>query len=161
MPTEIWVQKLLKITLILLGGLLTNQTLRNVFKQAFTNIPSSRAKTLISIAHNITSFVLGIIVLGMTLSELGFNIAPLIASAGILGLAIGFGSQTLVKDLISGLFLLLEDTIRTGELIKAAGVKGKVRKIGIRTIMVKDEEGVVHTIPNGSITTVANFSRKT
>jgi small-conductance mechanosensitive channel len=160
MPTEIWVQKLLKIAVILLGGLLTSQALRGVFKRAFKNIPGSRAKTLISITHNTTSFVLGIIVLGMILSELGLDIAPLIASAGILGLAIGFGSQALVKDLISGLFLLIEDTVRTGEIIQTAGVKGKVKKIGMRTMMIEDEEGVVHIIPNGSITTVANFSRK-
>lgn len=96
----------------------------------------------------------------MFLSELGVDITPLLTSAGIIGFAISFGSQSLIKDLVAGLFFLAEDTIREGEIVEIAGVKGKVKTIKIRTITLEDEKGVLYTIPNGEIKTVSNFSRR-
>jgi small conductance mechanosensitive channel len=158
--TYAWFQTLVKIVLVTGAGILADRFLRFFSKRSLDHLPDARAHTILSIVQNSASFLLGLIVLGMILSEVGVNIAPLIASAGILGLAVGFGAQTLVKDVISGLFLLLDDTIRTGETVKAAGVQGKVKKIGVRSLTLEDEDGVLHTIPTGSISVVSNFSRK-
>jgi small conductance mechanosensitive channel len=95
----------------------------------------------------------------MLLSALNINIAPLLASAGIVGFAIGFGSQSLIKDLISGVFLLTGEVFYDGDIIKIGEIQGKVEKVGIRTVTVRDLNGVLHTIPNGTITTVANFTK--
>lgn len=161
MLAEAIIVKLIKIAGIIIGGGLIDRVVRRLSKQAINHkFTDQRAKTLLDIIQNSASFILGLMILAMVLSELGVNIAPLIASAGILGLAVGFGAQTLVKDLISGLFLLLDDTIRTDELVKVAGIQGKVKKVGIRTLVIEDDDGVIHTIPNGSITTVSNFNRK-
>lgn len=150
-----------RLILVLLSTLIVNFFLRRVFKRIFKKIPSKRAKTLVSAAQNTATVLVLTVAVFMILSELGINIAPLLTSAGIIGFAVSFGSQTLIKDLIAGLFLLAEDTLREGETVQVAGVKGKVKSIKIRTITLEDEEGVLHTIPNGTIKTVSNFSRQT
>ena len=95
----------------------------------------------------------------MILRELGLNIAPLLAGAGIVGVALGFGAQTLVRDILSGLFILVEDQFNVGEVVRVNGHSGKVERITLRTVWLRDMEGVVHVIPFGSITSVENFSR--
>jgi small-conductance mechanosensitive channel len=152
--------KLTKALFILLGTLIVNQLSRRGSKQLFKKIPSKRAKTLISVVQNTASIIIFVVAVLTLLSELGINIAPLLTSAGIIGFAISFGSQSLIKDLIAGLFLLIEDTIREGEILQVAGIKGTVKRIGIRTTTLKDEKGTLHIIPNGSIKVVSNLSRK-
>ncbi len=93
------------------------------------------------------------------LSELGVNIAPLLAGAGVLGLAIGFGAQTLVKDVITGIFILMEDTISVGDVVEVGAHAGLVEKISIRTVHMRDFDGNVHSIPFGEVQTIKNMSK--
>ncbi len=95
----------------------------------------------------------------MILNELGANIGPVLAGAGIVGLAVGFGAQTLVRDIISGFFLILEDQVRVGDVAAINGQGGFVEAINLRTIVLRDFDGTVHTFPNGGITTLANRSK--
>jgi small conductance mechanosensitive channel len=94
------------------------------------------------------------------LSELGINIAPLLAGAGVVGLAVGFGAQTLVRDIITGLFILIEDTISVGDYVTLAGHGGTVEALSIRSIRMRDPSGTVHTIPFSDVTTVINYTRE-
>jgi small-conductance mechanosensitive channel len=98
---------------------------------------------------------------GMTALKDGFNIniEPLLASAGIAGLAIGFGAQTLVKDVINGFFILIEDQFEVGDTIRAAGVTGAVEEITMRRTTLRDGDGTLHIVPNGSIQIVSNMTR--
>jgi small conductance mechanosensitive channel len=95
----------------------------------------------------------------MILRELEMDITPVLTGAGILGLAIGFGAQTLVRDVISGFFLIIEDQVRVGDVAMVNGTGGLVEQINLRTIVLRDFEGVVHVFPNGSITTLANRTK--
>jgi small-conductance mechanosensitive channel len=95
----------------------------------------------------------------IVLSELGVNIGPLIAGAGIVGLAVGFGAQTLVKDILSGLFFLIDDAFRVGEYIDVGEVRGMVEHISIRSLRLRHHRGPVHTIPFGEIHHLTNYSR--
>lgn len=95
----------------------------------------------------------------LVLSELGISIAPILASAGIVGLAVGFGAQSLIKDYFTGLFLLLENQIHQGDVVEVAGKGGLVEEVTLRYIRLRDYEGNVHYVPNGAVTTVTNRSR--
>ena len=106
----------------------------------------------------IVSIVWAIVVI-IALDQLGLNITPVLASAGILGLAIGFGAQNLVRDLISGFFIILENQIRLGDVAIVNGTGGLVEKISFRTITLRDLAGVVHIFPNGTITTLSNMTK--
>ncbi len=121
---------------------------------------SARTRTLLPLLRNATLIVLIIFVTVTVLTELGLNIAPLLAGAGVIGLAIGFGAQTLVKDVITGLFILFEDTISVGDTIEVDGRTGTVESISIRTIRLRDSDGAIHTVPFSSVTTVKNQSRQ-
>jgi small conductance mechanosensitive channel len=95
----------------------------------------------------------------MALREIGVDITPVLTGAGIIGLAVGFGAQTLVKDIISGLFLIAEDQVRIGDVVDINGIGGAVEQINLRTIVLRDAEGVVHAISNGDIRVVSNRSK--
>ena len=118
-----------------------------------------RARTLIGIISTTVSVIIYLTAIMMIITECGVNIGPVLAGAGIAGLAIGFGAQTLVKDVISGFFLLMEDQIRVGDVANIAGIGGLVEEINLRTTRLRDVEGKVHIIPNGSITVATNFTR--
>jgi len=92
------------------------------------------------------------------LKEIGFDIGPILAGAGIIGLAIGFGSQSLVKDVVSGFFLIMENQIRVGDVVKIADVSGLVEKITLRIVVLRDLQGIVHVIPNGEIKVLSNMT---
>ena len=99
-------------------------------------------------------------VVGLTaLSEIGVNVAPLLAGAGIVGIAVGFGSQKLVQDLITGLFLLLENTVQVGDVVSVSGLSGTVENVSIRTIRLRAGDGSVHIVPFSAVTTITNSSR--
>jgi small-conductance mechanosensitive channel len=99
-------------------------------------------------------------IVGLTaLSEIGVNVAPLLAGAGIVGIAIGFGSQKLVQDLITGLFLLLENTVQVGDNVSVSGLSGTVENVSIRTIRLRAGDGAVHIVPFSAVTTITNASR--
>ena len=118
-----------------------------------------RARTLGTVVQNaITVLVVGIALL-MVLAQFGVNITPALTGAGIAGLAVGFGAQTLVRDIISGFFLILENQVRVGDAAAINGVEGIVEAINLRTIVLRDIEGTVHVVPNGGINTLANRSK--
>lgn len=121
---------------------------------------SNRTRTLTGILANVGYFIFGMVGLFTALSHLGVETAPLLAGAGVVGLAIGFGSQALVKDLITGLFILLGDTIRVGDVIDTAGKSGVVEGMSMRTITLRSYDGSVHTIPYGSIDVVTNMTKE-
>jgi len=96
----------------------------------------------------------------VVLRELGVEIGPILASAGVAGLAIGFGAQNLVRDVISGFFLILENQVRVGDVAVVNGTGGLVERVNFRTIVLRDLSGTVHVFPNGTITTLANLTRE-
>ena len=119
----------------------------------------SRVATLLPILRRTAQFLIILVTTIMILSELGVNIAPILAGAGVVGLAIGFGAQTLVKDIVSGMFFLADDAFRVGEYIDAGGTMGSVEKISIRSLRLRHHMGLVHTIPYGEIPKLTNYSR--
>jgi len=123
-------------------------------------LQAQQVRTVVGVIHNF-GVVLILFVAGMSVLQDGFNIniAPLLASAGVAGLAIGFGAQTLVKDTINGFFILVENQFQVGDVIRAAGVAGKVEQITIRRTLLRDTDGALHVIPNGSIQVVSNLTR--
>ena len=120
---------------------------------------SARVRTLVPLLHKALSVVLGVLVTLTILSELGVDIAPLLAGAGVIGLAIGFGAQTLVKDVITGVFILVEDTIAVGDVVDVGDHAGMVEAISIRTIRLRDLSGNVHTVPFNEVSTVLNMTK--
>lgn len=119
---------------------------------------AKRARTLGSVLTNITTFVVLVVVALMVLREFGVDISPALTGAGIIGVALGFGAQTLVRDLIGGFFLILDNRVRVGDVVAINNIGGLVEDINLRTIILRDEEGTVHVVPNGAITTLANRS---
>lgn len=124
-----------------------------------TRVRSARAKTLLTVARNALLVVLVVMSTLVILSELGINIAPLLAGAGVLGLAIGFGAQRLVQDVITGVFILMQDLMAVGDVVKLGDRAGLVEAISIRTVQLRDLSGTVHTIPFSAIDTVSNLTR--
>jgi small-conductance mechanosensitive channel len=120
---------------------------------------AKRARTLGSLVQNVSSVSITLVGLLLVLDQIGVNITPVLTGAGIAGLAVGFGAQTLVRDIISGFFLILENQVRVGDVASINGVGGLVEDITLRTIVLRDEEGAVHVFPNGAITTLANRSK--
>jgi small conductance mechanosensitive channel len=120
---------------------------------------SQRAQTLLPLVRNVVFVVLAVMVVLTVLSELGINIGPLIAGAGIVGLAVGFGAQTIVKDFITGFFILIEDTVAVGDIVELGGHSGKVEAMSIRSIQLRDFSGQVHRIPFSEVTTTVNKSK--
>jgi small conductance mechanosensitive channel len=121
---------------------------------------SSRTRTLLNIIRNLVLVMLSVIVLFLVLSELGLDVAPLLAGAGVIGLAIGFGSQKLVQDIITGLFMLVGDTVRVGDVAEIAGKAGVVEAVSMRTVALRDYGGNVHTIPYSAIDVVTNYTKE-
>lgn len=115
-----------------------------------------RIKTLNSISGAVIRFFVWLVAGFMILDAIGVNTAPIIASAGILGVALGFGTQSLVKDFMSGLFIIVENQYRVGDFIEVQNVSGTVESISMRTTTLRDVDGSVHTVPNGSITVSTN-----
>lgn len=119
-----------------------------------------RAATLGRILTSMVTVAAGFVAILMLLRELAIDVVPILTGAGIAGLAIGFGAQNLVRDVISGFFLILEDQVRIGDLARINGVAGTVEQINLRTIILRDAEGAVQVFPNGTITALANLSKQ-
>lgn len=119
-----------------------------------------RVETLTNVFRYAANVVVTGLAIMLTLSVFGISIAPILATAGVAGIAIGFGAQSLVKDFFTGLFLLLENQVSEGDLIEAAGKTGHVERVTLRHIRIRDYDGSVHFIPNGMITLVTNRSRE-
>jgi small conductance mechanosensitive channel len=119
-----------------------------------------RFHTLSNVFKAFGSAIIFVYVLFEVFKVLCIDLAPVLASASVVGLAVGFGSQALVKDIVSGFFLLAEDQFAEGDDVEIAGKRGIVEKMSIRTVYLRDTDGILHLIPNGSITVVSNFSRQ-
>jgi small conductance mechanosensitive channel len=120
---------------------------------------SARIRTLLPLLRKALFIFLSLMVVLISLSEIGVDIAPLLAGAGVIGLAIGFGSQKLVQDVITGVFMLVEDALSVGDVVEVAGTGGVVEDMSIRSIRLRDLSGNVHTIPFSSVGTVTNMTK--
>ncbi|MCD6204197.1 MAG: mechanosensitive ion channel family protein [Candidatus Marinimicrobia bacterium] len=155
----------IRILFILIGTMIILRLSRVLTKRIFTSIQFKdeeqikRRDTLKSVFHFIFKVIIITIASIIILSELNINIGPILAGAGILGLAIGFGAQSLVKDIISGFFILLADQIRIGDVVEVAGKSGFVEGLNLRMVTLRDLAGNVHYIPNGEIGVVTNMTK--
>lgn len=119
-----------------------------------------RLDTLKSLLGNVFSVAFLLVIALMIMKDLGFDITPILTGAGILGLAVSFGSQSLVKDLISGFFIILENQFNVGDEVKIDGIQGRVYKINLRTTILKDEEGNLIYLPNSSISKLTRLKKE-
>jgi small conductance mechanosensitive channel len=119
----------------------------------------ARIETLARVFRNAAVIVIFIVAGTLVLGELGISIAPILATAGVAGIAIGFGAQSLIKDFLGGFFILLDDQIREGDVVQIAGLGGLVEEVTLRYVRLRDFEGHVHFVPNGEIKTVTNRTR--
>ncbi|MET1156670.1 mechanosensitive ion channel domain-containing protein [Arthrobacter sp.] len=193
---DFWLDTPLRVSLILLGGFLTNIVLRMVIKRVTGKIAdgetakldkfdpaaarknskdprywlmqdspiaavrrAQRSKTIGSVLRSITTIVLATLTILMVLTELQFNLGPLLASAGIAGVAIGFGAQTLVKDYLSGLFMVAEDQYGIGDVVDLGEASGTVESVGLRVTQVRAVDGTLWHVRNGEILRVGNSSQ--
>lgn len=124
-----------------------------------TNEAVKRIDTLVNIVHAVLKVTLWVIFLMVALQKFGINIGPILASAGVVGLAVGFGAQELVRDFISGFFIILENQVRTGDVAIINGTSGLVERIELRTITLRDFSGVTHVFQNGKINTISNMTK--
>jgi small conductance mechanosensitive channel len=119
-----------------------------------------RASTLGGILSRLVTVTVWFVAALMLLRELSIDVLPILTGAGIAGLAIGFGAQNLVRDVISGFFLILEDQVRVGDMARINGVTGVIEQVNLRTIVIRDGEGAVHVVPNGTVNSLANLSKQ-
>lgn len=119
-----------------------------------------RASTLAGILIRLVTVSVWFVATLVLLRELDIDVMPILTGAGIAGLAIGFGAQNLVRDVISGFFMILEDQVRVGDLARINGIGGIIENVNLRTIVLRDGEGAVHVFPNGTVTALANLSKQ-
>lgn len=119
-----------------------------------------RVTTLVGVLRTIAIVLLWTVVLIIALDQIGLDVTPILAGAGIIGLAVGFGAQNIVRDLISGFFMVLENQVRVGDVAIVNGTGGLVEAITFRTIVLRDLSGVVHVFPNGTINTLSNMTKE-
>ncbi len=162
-------QNVMRIVLILVLAWLIFRVLRSIIhrieKLSDDGDPHTsselekRAATIGRILRQASAVLVWSVTIMLVLGEFGVDLKPILAGAGILGLAVGFGAQTLVKDVITGFFILLENQIRVGDTVTAAGCTGVVESVNLRTTVLRDTDGTTHIIPNSSITVVTNATR--
>jgi small conductance mechanosensitive channel len=159
---------LLRVALILLLAWLAmwlSRRLIRIFRsymhtRAASAEETRRIETLARVFRYIATVVISLVAGMLALSELGISIAPILGAAGVVGIAVGFGAQSLIKDYFNGFFILLENQIRQGDVVEVCGKTGMVEDITLRYVCLRDYEGSVHYVPNGQITTVTNKSRE-
>ena len=119
---------------------------------------TARLRTLASLVTSLARWAVGFVVVVVVLRELGVDVLPIVVSAGVLGLAIGFGAQTLIRDVIAGFFLLFEGLLHVGDVVQIGATSGTVESIGLRVTTVRADDGALRVVPNGQITEYANYS---
>src|ERR1051326_2631838 len=141
-------------------GLITRKTIALSDRSSHGRLRTQQVRTVVGVVRSIGVFLI-VFFAGMTILNdvFNINIGPLLASAGIAGLAIGFGAQTLVKDVINGFFILMENQYDIGDMIRVSGVKGTVETMTLRRTVLRDQDGAVHIIPNSEIKIVSNLTR--
>jgi moderate conductance mechanosensitive channel len=175
--TDVWIPwgvRGIRVIVILIGAWLLTRLARRLLARLRTYTirmmdrrnggsaleTEKRAATIISVLSKLASMVIWLVAIVMSLTELTFHIEPLLAGLGVAGLALGLGAQTLIKDWLGGVFLLLEDQLRIGDSVVINGISGAVEEINLRTTLLRGENGAVHVIANGSITTLSNLTRE-
>ena len=153
----------------LIGQVIGNRAInRGIAKLAATDLrpgpgtakrQAERARTIGTVFSSAFNAAIWIIAIGMIPGEFGFNLGPVIASAGVIGVALGLGAQTIVRDVLSGIFMLVEDQYGVGDEIHVQDVEGKVEKVGLRITQVRDKKGVLWFLRNGEILVVGNKSK--
>lgn len=165
---------LARVLAILLAALVAQWLLRRIIRRIKENVfevmrrhasgseieMRKRADTLASIIRKTLVTVLWFVAIMTALRQLGFDLAPILAGAGVAGVALGFGAQSLVKDVISGFFMLIENQIRVNDVCVLNGTGGLVEEINLRTTVLRSADGVVHIFPNGSINSISNMTRE-
>ena len=160
-------KELLRVIVILILAWLLMGISRKLIRM-FRNYMNSRAdsaeeirriETLARVFHHTTIVVISLVAGMLALSEMGISIAPILGAAGVVGIAVGFGAQNLIKDYFNGFFMLLENQIRQGDVVEVCGKTGAVEDVTLRYVCLRDNEGSVHYVPNGQITIVTNKSR--
>jgi small conductance mechanosensitive channel len=132
---------------------------RSIAKEGSVTAQEQRARTLVSLLRSMGRVVVGVMTLFMVLDAMGVKLGALLAGAGVVGLALSFGAQSLVKDVIAGLFMLMENQFGVGDVIRIEGVSGTVEEMTLRVVVLRDVYGVVHVVPNGQIKKVSNQTR--
>jgi small-conductance mechanosensitive channel len=159
------------LIIVVVGAVLwfaLNKLLPPILRRAVTRTKDKESKeamekrtnTLVAIFRGIGRVFIVIVVIMMILPELGVDIVPLVAGFGIAGVAIGFGAQYLIRDLIAGIFIILENQYRVGDVVRVADISGLVEEINLRKTVLRDLDGIVHHVPNGEIRTASNFTRR-
>lgn len=151
---------ILTVIALKMANVLANRLFKVVLKAKLETEMQKRAETLRSMVRYVLSTTVLAIALIMVLGEFGVKIGPILAAAGIVGVAIGFGAQHLVQDVISGFFILIEDQIRVGDVIRTAGKAGLVERVNLRMTVLRDLSGSVHYIRNGRIDVVTNMTKE-
>src|ERR1700676_4138700 len=128
-------------------------------KRLPSGLRAQQIRTLATVIDSISVFVIVFVATLMALAQLNLHLEPLLASAGIAGLAIGFGAQTLVHDFINGFFILLENQYDIGDTVRIAGVKGTVERMSLRMTVLRDDDGTLHLVPNSAVQIVSNTTR--
>ncbi len=119
-----------------------------------------RVQTLSGMLTTLAAIIVAIVALFMILGEIGVDVTPLLATAGVAGIAIGLGAQSLIRDMIAGLFILMEDQYNKGDVVKVAGIAGLVEDVTLKRTVLRDLDGIVHSIPNGEIKTASNYTKE-
>ncbi len=158
-PKILWALIIAFILLMIFRALRDKLIEQSKRQELPTGLRAQQLRTLASVIYSIGVFIVIFYAATTILPILGLNIGPLIASAGVAGFAIGFGAQTLVKDVINGFFILIENTFDVGDTIRTAGVQGTVESITLRRTILRDADGTVHTVPNSQMTIVSNLTR--
>lgn len=161
-----------RLALILIAGFILARVLRTLLVQlervlvrageragSVAAVTRARVSTLTGVLRTLAHVTLWSVVAVICLSQLGLDVRPILAGAGIVGLAVGFGAQYLVRDVIAGFFLVLEDQVRVGDVAVVNGTGGLVETVTFRTIALRDLAGTVHVFPNGAVNTLANMTR--
>src|SRR5438874_5518538 len=156
-----------KIVLVVIGAYVLIRVLRAVARKSaelqIRKLPPGvrvqQVRTVAGVLTGVGVFAISFVAMLIVLGQLGLNLGPMLASAGIAGLAIGFGAQTLVHDFINGFFILLENQYDIGDTIRIAGVKGTVERMSLRQTVLRDEDGTVHLVPNSAVQIVSNATR--
>jgi moderate conductance mechanosensitive channel len=150
---------LLMLTILVIPKMI-EKAVRNARSEQTEDEMQKRSDTLISVIVTTLQIVIIFMFIMMLLSELGINVTAILAGASVIGLAVGFGAQSLVKDVVAGLFVIMENQYRKGDVIKIAGESGTVEEINLRRTVLRDNDGIYHVVPNGEIRVASNYTKQ-
>ncbi|MDD7305203.1 MAG: mechanosensitive ion channel family protein [Peptoniphilaceae bacterium] len=159
------IQNLIVLVLIGIGGKLILNFFQKIINKYFEEnerknpLNSAKVETLSKALSSVVRFIIGFIVVIIILDMLGINTRSIIATAGIGGIAIAFGAQSIIQDFIKGMFMIIDDVIRVGDFVECAGISGTIESVGLRLTKIRDYDGSLHTIPNSQIQNIKNYNR--